>query len=503
MTGYARASEVTRAELAMGNQERQRQALDIRAKLGTGLRGARASVRETVQRHLKRGNLQVTLACDRGSQRQHLIVNEEALEEAVALAEKLWQRLGGDRPRAESISGFAASLMSPGPKRGEETAALRDTAMLRGLDDALSALVAARRAEGKRIAAVLAAQIARIEALTIAARDSPARSVEAIRARLAEQVARLLQASASFDKDRLHQEAVLIATRADIQEEIDRLLAHVEAARKLLDSAEPVGRQFDFLAQEFNREANTLCSKAADRSLTTLGLELKPSSTSSASRSRTLNKQLSRVSIARRGLLLVMSSPSGAGKTTLSRALLRSDPNVSMSVSVTTRPPREGEVEGRDYFFISKERFAAMRDGDELLEWAQVFGNFYGTPRRPVEMALARGRDMLFDIDWQGTQQLAQLMKDDLVSIFILPPSAEELRDRLVRRAQDSAAIVAKRMAEAAQEISHWPEYDYVIVNETVADASAKIASILAAERLRRQRRIGLTEFVRKLMKEL
>jgi len=216
-----------------------------------------------------------------------------------------------------------------------------------------------------------------------------------------------------------------------------------------------------------------------------------------------LNKQLSPLQIARRGLLLVMSSPSGAGKTTLSRALLASDPNVSMSVSVTTRAPREGEVDGKDYFFISKERFAEMRQSGQLLEWAEVFGNFYGTPKRPVELALAKGRDVLFDIDWQGTQQLAQRMQDDLVTIFILPPSAEELRERLVRRAQDPASIVAKRMAEASREISHWAEYDYVIINKQMSEASAKIAAILTAERLKRRRRTGLTEFIRKLTKEL
>jgi guanylate kinase len=216
-----------------------------------------------------------------------------------------------------------------------------------------------------------------------------------------------------------------------------------------------------------------------------------------------LNKQLSRINIARRGLLLIMSSPSGAGKTTLSRALLTSDPNITMSISVTTRPPREGEIDGKDYLFISNDRFAAMRDSGDLLEWAEVFGNLYGTPRRPVEHALSRGRDVLFDIDWQGTQQLAQAMADDLVTIFILPPSGEELRERLVKRAQDSATTVAKRMAEATREISHWPEYDYVIVNEHVPDTSAKISAILTAERLKRKRRVGLTEFVRALTKEL
>ena len=207
--------------------------------------------------------------------------------------------------------------------------------------------------------------------------------------------------------------------------------------------------------------------------------------------------------IARRGLLLVMSSPSGAGKTTLSRALLASDHHIRMSVSVTTRPPRPGELDGKDYFFISKERFFEMRDNDELLEWAEVFGNLYGTPRSPVEDALAKGRDVLFDIDWQGTQQLEQAMGDDLVRIFILPPSTDELGDRLIKRAQDSSSVVAKRMAEASREMSHWMEYDYIVINDDVDIASAEITAILTAERLRRKRRTGLTEFVRKLNKTL
>lgn len=207
--------------------------------------------------------------------------------------------------------------------------------------------------------------------------------------------------------------------------------------------------------------------------------------------------------IARRGLLLVMSSPSGAGKTTLSRALLASDHHIRMSVSVTTRPPRPGELDGKDYFFISKERFFEMRDSNELLEWAEVFGNLYGTPRLPVEDALGKGRDVLFDIDWQGTQQLEQAMGDDLVRIFILPPTTDDLRDRLIKRAQDSSSVVAKRMAEASREMSHWMEYDYIIINDDVEIAGAEITAILTAERLRRKRRTGLTEFVRKLNKTL
>ena len=207
--------------------------------------------------------------------------------------------------------------------------------------------------------------------------------------------------------------------------------------------------------------------------------------------------------IPRRGLLLVMSSPSGAGKTTLSRRLLASDANITMSVSVTTRAPRPGEVDGKDYHFITHDDFARLRDRGELLEYAEVFGNFYGTPKRPVAEALQGGRDVLFDIDWQGTQQLGAAMGEDLVRIFILPPSADELRDRLIGRAQDSAATVAKRMAKAADEISHWPEYDYIIVNEDVDTASAEIAAILRAERLRRTRRVGLTRFVRALTQAL
>lgn len=207
--------------------------------------------------------------------------------------------------------------------------------------------------------------------------------------------------------------------------------------------------------------------------------------------------------IPRRGLLLVMSSPSGAGKTTLARKLLSSDPNITMSVSVTTRAPRPGEVDGKDYHFITHEEFARLRDRGDLLEYAEVFGNYYGTPKRPVADALQEGRDVLFDIDWQGTQQLGAVMQEDLVRIFILPPSADELRERLIRRAQDSASTVAKRMAKAADEISHWPEYDYVIVNENADKASAEINAILMAERLRRRRRVGLTSFVRELTKAL
>ncbi len=215
------------------------------------------------------------------------------------------------------------------------------------------------------------------------------------------------------------------------------------------------------------------------------------------------NTEKKSANVARRGLLFVMSSPSGAGKTTLSRKLLAAEPNISMSVSVTTRKPRPGEVDGKDYHFIDQAQFEAMVHKQELLEWATVFGNSYGTPKKLVEDALQAGRDVLFDIDWQGTQQLAQAMPEDLVRLFILPPTPDALRTRLINRAQDSSSVIAKRMAEAAHEISHWPEYDYVIVNDNVDVAHAQVVSVLTAERLRRRRQLGLTEFVRELTKEL
>jgi guanylate kinase len=207
--------------------------------------------------------------------------------------------------------------------------------------------------------------------------------------------------------------------------------------------------------------------------------------------------------ITRRGVMLVLSSPSGAGKTTLSRKLLASDPGITLSISVTTRPPRADEVDGRDYHFIDAERFEAMRRAGELLEWAKVFDNRYGTPRGPVEKAIASGRDVLFDIDWQGTQQLREKARSDLVSVFVLPPSGKELERRLHSRAQDSDSVIAGRMDQAVGELSHWAEYDYVIVNRDLDRAFSEIQAILAAERARRERQTGLSTFVRKLQAEL
>jgi guanylate kinase len=200
--------------------------------------------------------------------------------------------------------------------------------------------------------------------------------------------------------------------------------------------------------------------------------------------------------------MLVLSSPSGAGKTTLSRLLL-ADPEVTLSISVTTRAPRPGETDGEDYYFIDRARFDVMVRNGELLEWADVFGHRYGTPRAPVEQALASGRDVLFDIDWQGTQQVREKARHDLVSVFVLPPSAAELEIRLRKRAQDSDDVIRARMAKAADEMSHWAEYDYVIVNRVIDQAFAEVRAILAAERLKRERQTGLSEFVRSVQAEL
>ena len=205
------------------------------------------------------------------------------------------------------------------------------------------------------------------------------------------------------------------------------------------------------------------------------------------------------IAVSRRGLMLVLSSPSGAGKTTLSRKLLEEDKGVTLSVSVTTRKMRPGEKDGRDYHFIDRKRFDAMVDNNELLEWAEVFDNYYGTPTKPVMDALTAGRDVLFDVDWQGTQQLRDKARGDLVSIFVLPPSIHELERRLHKRAQDDYETIHRRMAKAADEMSHWAEYDYVVVNHDLNRAFLDVKSILYAERLKRERQPGLSDFVRGL----
>jgi len=212
-----------------------------------------------------------------------------------------------------------------------------------------------------------------------------------------------------------------------------------------------------------------------------------------------MSSEVEAPAIQRRGLMLVLSSPSGAGKTTLSRQLLENDPHIQLSVSCTTRAKRSGEKEGVDYKFIETPTFRSMIERGAFLEHARVFDHYYGTPRAPVEEALLAGRDMLFDIDWQGTQQLKEKGRADLVTVFILPPSTRDLEKRLITRAQDSPDIVARRMAKAADEMSHWAEYDYAIINRDIATSLIQLKSILTAERLKRERQYGLAEFVKAL----
>jgi guanylate kinase len=208
------------------------------------------------------------------------------------------------------------------------------------------------------------------------------------------------------------------------------------------------------------------------------------------------------VELKRRGLLLILSSPSGAGKSTLTQTLVREDPTIKLSVSVTTRPQRHSEIKGVHYDFISKEDFAELQAREDLLESAEVHGNFYGTPRKPVEQALAAGQDMMFDIDWQGTKQVCEKLRDDVVSVFILPPSLRELKARLERRAEDSADVIARRLDNAREEIAQWANYDYVLVNDDLQTTFDNLKAILAAERLRRPRQTGMDRFVEALLQE-
>ena len=202
----------------------------------------------------------------------------------------------------------------------------------------------------------------------------------------------------------------------------------------------------------------------------------------------------------RRGLMFILSSPSGAGKTTISHMLLGGDATISLSISATTRPIRPGEIDGQHYHFVSQDTFDRMVEQDELYEWARVFDHSYGTPKAQIRAGLKEGRDFLFDIDWQGTQQLFQKDQQDVVRVFILPPSLDELQRRLITRAQDSSEVIERRMERARAEISHWDGYDYVVVNDDVDECFAKVSQILAAERMKRARQTGLIGFVRKLM---
>jgi uncharacterized protein (TIGR00255 family) len=276
MTGFAQSSgEKAGLHWQWEIKSVNGKALDIRCRLPSGFEALEATARTTLAQHIKRGNLQVTLTTSGSTTLESVVVNEAALDQVVSIAEKLRDRIGGMPLSAEALLGLRGVLEVVQPTQSEAEIEARLADVATSLTKAAVALNDSRREEGTRLTAVLDGQLRKIESLTIAARDCPARSADAIKLRLKEQVARLLDTGANFDPDRLHQEAIMVATRADIQEELDRLFAHIEAARALMVSPEPAGRKFDFLAQEFNREANTLCSKALDKTLTALGLELK------------------------------------------------------------------------------------------------------------------------------------------------------------------------------------------------------------------------------------
>ena len=207
-----------------------------------------------------------------------------------------------------------------------------------------------------------------------------------------------------------------------------------------------------------------------------------------------------KIQLKQKGIALVLSSPSGAGKSSVSQALLKDHPNFDLSVSVTTRRPRPGEIDGKHYHFITEDAFIKMQQSDLFIESARVFGHYYGTLREPIEAALDHGRDMIFDIDWQGTQQLIQKIKPDIVSVFLLPPSLKELENRLYKRAQDHEYVILERMNKAISEISHWPEYDYVLVNDEFEETVRKVLSIVETEKCRRRRQVGLDKFIKTLV---
>jgi uncharacterized protein (TIGR00255 family) len=276
MTGFARESGTHQSlHWQWEAKSVNGKGLDVRCRLPAGYEGLEIAVREAAAKHLKRGNIQVLLTCNDPSASERIVINEPALKQVLAIAENLRARLGGEPLRAEAILGLRGIIDQAAPELDEAALAVRDGALQRGLETLFKSLAAMRQAEGRKLQIIVETHLARIEELSITARDNPARSPEFVRQRLAEQVARLVDASASFDRDRLHQEAILLATRADIQEELDRLFAHVDAVRALIAANEPAGRKLDFLTQEFNREANTLCSKAADRGMTATGLDLK------------------------------------------------------------------------------------------------------------------------------------------------------------------------------------------------------------------------------------
>ena len=508
MTGFARGHGVTGAyawswEIKSVNAK----GFDLRLRLPPGWDAAEVPARKRASERLSRGTVYANLSVARKGVAPTVKINEPVLAAVLAALKGLSGKLQASPPSLDGILALKGVMEVTEEDESEDERAAAEAAIAAGFDRALTDLIDMRREEGEALRRVLSERLEQISTLTARAEAAPGRRAEAVKARLAEQVANLLAASQRFDSDRLHQEAVMLAAKADIREELDRLVSHVAQANKLLAEGGPVGRRLDFLAQELHREF-----EYAHRQVERRGADQYRPRTENRGRAVpragaepgvSMAQAQPNASVARRGLMLVLSSPSGAGKTTLSRRLLSEDAGVTLSVSVTTRRMRPGEVDGRDYHFIDRRRFDAMVENGELLEYAEVFDNSYGTPTAPVMAALDRGRDVLFDIDWQGTQQLRDKARGDLASVFVLPPSIPELERRLKARAQDDYDTILHRMSMAADEMSHWAEYDYVIVNREIDQAFADVKAILAAERLKRERQPGLYDFVRGLQAKL
>ena len=469
--------------------------LELRLKLPSGYDRLEPALRDAASKHVRRGNVQANLTLRREDQ-VRLAADPQALEQALALALQLHARIpGSPTPRAEALLALPGVLRPVAPAEAEGRSPSLDGALVAGFDEALARLVAARRAEGARLSEILADLLRTIAALCVQAASQAADQPVAQRARLLENLHGLLREAPPLPEERIAQEVALLASRSDVREELDRLDSHVQAAHALMAEGAGVGRRFDFLVQEFNREANTLCSKSASAELTATGLRLK-----AAIEQLREQVQKHRMILKRRGVCLVIAAPSGAGKSSITGALLSLEPNLMLSVSATTRPPRPAERHGVDYFFYDQAEFNSLAQSGELLEWATVFGRSYGTPRGQVEDALACGRDIAFDIDWQGHRNLRTALPGDVVSVFILPPSLEALEARLRARGSDTPAEIASRMAAAREEIAHWHEFDHVIVNASFEEAVASVRAVLRSARLSTRRQLNLAGFVAALV---
>ena len=493
MTGFARCNGTSGAyawawELRSVNGKN----LDLRLRLPPGWDAVEAPVRARAAEALSRGTIYGTLSARREGVAPLVRVNEPVLAAVLATLREVARRVEAAPARLDGILALKGVIEVTDQEESEEDRRAAELAVIGGFGEALAALAGMRRQEGAALAGVLGTRLDEIGRLAARAEAAPGRRPEAIRSRLAEQVAVLVGASDRFDawtgSPRMSSRGATCWRRAA-----------------------PSDAGSIFWRRSCSARPTPCAPSRTMWSSPTSDSSSRAWSSSSASRFRIWSEarggnaagRTQGWPIARRGLMLVLSSPSGAGKTTLSRLLLERDSAVTLSVSVTTRPSRPGEIDGRDYHFIDSERFQAMVARGDLLEWARVFDHCYGTPRAPAAAALAAGRDVLFDIDWQGTQQLREQARSDLASIFVLPPSIEELEKRRRSRAQDPEDVIRRRMTKATEEMSHWAEYDYVVVNADIEQAFADVRAILAAERLKRERRSGLSAFVRELQGKL